>query len=193
MAASSQPEQTSSRSAHPAQAARGQGGPPGGPPGFGALPAYMAQRLSSGPAPKSAELPNQAGSSRPRATSNSPDQVNNRGAGPNGRQHLPAAAYDASSEDSSDEEPPGFARASTTAGPREPAPAAGPNGLTAPEHGRQAPSQTQRAHPLGYRSGSTVPPDRTGSHQVGTCFASLQFNCASVSAHVYLSNAYLQA
>ncbi|KAL3142111.1 hypothetical protein ABBQ32_004729 [Trebouxia sp. C0010 RCD-2024] len=162
MVASTQPEQTSSRSAESAQAAPGQGAPPSGPPGFGSLPAYMAQRLSPSPAQKSAELTNQVW---PRAASNSPEHINNPGAGQNGRQHLPAAAYDASSDESSDEEPPGFSRANATAGQREPAPRAGPSGPSVPKHSSQALSQTQRAHPPGYSTGSTAPPDHNGTHQ----------------------------
>lgn len=179
MVASTQPEQTSSRSAESAQAAPGQGAPPSGPPGFGSLPAYMAQRLSPSPAQKSAELTNQVW---PRAASNSPEHINNPGAGQNGRQHLPAAAYDASSDESSDEEPPGFSRANATAGQREPAPRAGPSGPSVPKHSSQALSQTQRAHPPGYSTGSTAPPDHNGTHQVGICFTSLQFNCAACTS-----------
>ena len=168
MAASAQPEQPSSQSAHSAQASPGHGGSPGGPPGFGGMPAYLAQRLSPSPAQKPAESPDQAGPHRPRATCSSPDLGNNPPAGQNSRQHLPAGAYDASSDDSPDEEPPGFARANNTAEQRGQAPATKPSG---PENGRQPPRQTQREGSPRYGSGSTAPADNNGTNQVHTFFS----------------------
>ena len=168
MAAPAQPEQPISRSAHSAQAAPDQGGPPGvqggspgGPPGFGGLPAYLAQRLSPSPAQKPAELPDQAAPHRPMATSSSPEYGNNPGQ--KSRQHLPAGVYDASSDDLSDEEPPGFARADNTAGQHGQAPASKPS---SPEPGRQPPRQVQREGPPGYGSGNTAPNDNNGVTQV---------------------------
>ena len=174
MAAPTQPEQPISWSAHSTQAALGQGGPPGvqggspgGPPGFGGLPAYLAQRLSPSPAQKSAELPDQAATHRPRAVSSSPEYGIDPGQ--SSRQHLPARACDASSDDSSDEEPPGFAGADHTAGQHGRAPAAKPSG---PEPGRQPPRQVQREGPSGYGSGSTAPNDSNGVNQVHICCSS---------------------
>ena len=162
MAAPAQPQQSTSRPAHLLQAASGHGGPPGGPPGFGGLPAYLAQRLSPSPAQKPAALPDQAGPQHPRATSSSPEY--GKIPGHNSHQHLPAGAYDASSDDSSDEEPPGFVRANNTAGQHGQGPAA-----SSPEPGRQPPRQVQRGGPSGYGNGRSAPNDNSGVNQVQIC------------------------
>lgn len=184
-AASARPEQSSAQTAH---SLAGQGGLPNGPPGFGALPAYLAQRLSPGPAQKSADLPNQAGPHGPGAASNSPEQLHNHGTGRSSRQHLPAAANEASSQESSDEEPPGFATANTTPGPRGPAPAAGPNGLPGPEHGSHPQSQTQRSHPPDFSSGGTALPDHNGSSQVGISITQSALSMCCLFQQMSLSN-----
>lgn len=162
MAAPAQPE-------HSAQAAPGQGGqggPPGGPPGFGGLPAYLAQRLSPSPGQTPSELPDQAGPHHPRATSDSPEEDNRR-AGQGSRQHLPAGAYDASSDGSSDEGPPGFARATNPVGQQGPAPAAGSSEPTNPKNSNQPPAQKPPgARPPGYGSSNGAPTDNNGISQV---------------------------
>ena len=185
MAPPAQPEQHISQSAHSTQAAPSQGGPPGGPPGFGGLPAYLAQRLSPSPAQKPAELPDQAGPHRPRATSSSPEYGNNPGE--NSRQHLPAGVYDASSHDSADEEPPGFARTDNTAGQAAQAPAVKPNSS---EHGRQPPRQVQREGPPGYSSGSSAPNNNNGINQVHICCSSTSciHPACSAQCHIWQSS-----
>lgn len=180
---------------HSGQAAPGQGGPPGGPPGFGGLPAYLAQRLSPSPAQKPTELPDQAGPHHPGATSNSPEQGSNHRARHNSRQHLPAGAYDAFSDESSDGEPPGFARAMAPAGQQGPAPAghqgpapagqqgpapagqlgpapaAGSSELTNPKNSAQPPGhKPPGAGPPGYGSSNGAPTGTNGINQVRIFF-----------------------
>ena len=136
----------------PAQAPLGKGGPSGGPPGFEGLPAHLAQRLSPSPAQK----PDQATANSPQATSISPEHVSGNGSwvGQNSQQHFPAAAYDASSDDSSDQEPPGFARANGTTGQNRQNQMADASSLTPPGDGRAPPRPTQGNGPPGYSNGN---------------------------------------
>lgn len=161
---------------HSGQAAPGQGGPPGGPPGFGGLPAYLAQRLSPSPAQKPAELPDQAGPHHPRATSNSPVQASNHRARQNSHQHLPAGAYDALSDGSSDGEPPGFGRATNPAGQPGQACAAASNELTNPKNSTHPPGpKPPGAGPPGYGSSNGAPTDNNGINQVRLLFSMIAF------------------
>ena len=142
-----QADASTQRSAQSAWPTPGQGQSPKGPPGFEGLPQRLAQRLSPSPA----QHPQVAVSSL-RAASSSPEHPNANGAmsGHGSQQHQPAAAYDASSDDSSDQEPPGFARANGTAGPTKQSTATGSSSSV---HAPERLQQIQGGGPPGYGGG----------------------------------------
>ena len=153
MAESAQSAASSRRSAQPPM---GKGGVTGGPPGFEGLPAHLVQRLSPSPAQTLDDMSNQARPNSPQAISTSPKHVSGNGpwAAQSSRQHFPAAAYDASSDDSPGEQPPGFARANGTAGQNRQSHTANASSLIPPGDGRAPPGPVQRDGPPDYSNGS---------------------------------------
>ena len=118
--------------------------PPGmdGPPGFAGVPAYLAHRLSPSPAQKSSGLPDQAAPDGPRAVGSSPQQ--NKSGDSAGVQN-----------DSSDEAPPGFARAGSSSLSSRPM---GESRVKGSSAGPQGPSAS---------SSDNVPPGYGPSPQAG--------------------------
>ncbi len=135
----SAPRSASRAASSPSGPAPSNSGPP---PGFAGLPAYLQQRLSPAPAQKPAGLPNQAAQNSSHEAANS---------------HRTAAVQ----EESADENPPGFARARSSALPsrasgehRDRGNLAGPEGISAtalddvpPGYGPTPQAPSQRAPP----------------------------------------------
>ena len=109
----------------------------GAPPGFAGLPAYLAQRLSPAPAQQPAGLAHQAPGTSPRTAPGSPSTAGIDTSGP-------AVTQDGSS----DEAPPGFARAGSSSLPSRPSGELRDRGSTA---GHQSSSASAREEgPPGY-------------------------------------------